>query len=41
MVADVGTNDIVEEVSVDEAEVTVDGGSGSAGESPGAVAVVW
>lgn len=40
VVADVCTNDIVEEVSVDEAKVAVDGCCGAAGEGPGLVVVV-
>ena len=40
VVADVGTDDVVEEVRVDESEVAVDGGSCAAREGPGAVGVV-
>lgn len=40
MMADVCTDDVVEEMRVDEAEVAVDGGCGAAGESPGFVVVV-
>lgn len=40
VVADVGADDIVEEVGVDEAEVAVDGCGGATGEGPGAVVVV-
>ena len=29
MVADVGADDIIEEIDIDEAEITVDGGGGS------------
>lgn len=40
VVQDVGFDDRVEEVTADEAEVTVDGGGGAAGEGPGARGVV-
>jgi hypothetical protein len=40
MVADVGPDDVMEEVGVNEAEVAVDCGGGAAGEGPGAVAVM-
>ncbi|CAG8960711.1 hypothetical protein HYFRA_00013481 [Hymenoscyphus fraxineus] len=40
VVADVCANDIVEEVGIDEAKVTINGGSGSTGEGPGLVVVV-
>lgn len=40
MVADVGANDVVEEMSVNEAEIAVDGGSGTTGEGPCLVVVV-
>jgi len=40
MVADVGADDVMEEMSIDEAEVTIDGGGSAAGEGPGAIAVV-
>ena len=40
VVADVGADDVVEEVGVDEAEVAVDCCCGSAGEGPGFVVVV-
>lgn len=40
MMADMCTDDVVEEMSVDEAEVAVDGCSGSASEGPGLVVVV-
>jgi len=41
VVADVGTDDVVEEVGVDEAEVAVNCCGCAAGEGPGAVCVVW
>jgi hypothetical protein len=40
MVADMGADDVVEEVSVDEAEVAVDGGGCAAGKGPGLVVIV-
>jgi hypothetical protein len=40
VVADVGADDVVEEVSVDEAEITVDGGGCAAGKGPGLVVIV-
>jgi hypothetical protein len=40
VVADVSTNDVVEEMGVNEAKVTVNGGGGTASKAPGAVAVV-
>lgn len=41
VVENVSANDVVEEVGVDETEVTVDGGGSSASEVPGVVVVVW
>lgn len=40
VVADVGADNVVEKVGVDEAEVAIDGGCGTTGEGPGAVTVV-
>jgi hypothetical protein len=40
MMADVGADDVVEEMSVDETEVAVDSGGSTAGEGPGVIAVV-
>lgn len=40
VVADVSADDIVEEMGVDETEVSIDGGSSSTSEGPGAVLVV-
>lgn len=40
VVADVGADDVVEEMGIDEAEVAVDGGGGATGKGPGAVVVV-
>ena len=40
VVADVRSDNVVEEVRVDEAEVTIDGCGGSAGEGPGSIVVV-
>lgn len=40
MMADVGADDVMEEMGIDEAKVTVNGGSGTAGEGPGVVVVM-
>jgi hypothetical protein len=40
MMADVGANDVVEEMGVDEAEVSVDGCGGTTSKGPGLVVVV-
>lgn len=40
MMADVGPDNVMEEVRINEAEVTVDSGGGTTGEGPGAVGVV-
>lgn len=41
VVKDMGANNVVEEMGVDEAEVTVNGGGGSTGKVPGLVVVMW
>ncbi len=41
VVENVGANDIVEKMGINEAKVTVDGGGGATGEVPGVVIVVW
>lgn len=40
VMADVGANDVVEEMGVDESEITIDGGSCTASKGPGVVGVV-
>lgn len=40
MMADVRTNDVVEEMCVDEAEIAINGGCCAAGKGPGVVVVV-
>jgi hypothetical protein len=40
MMADMGANDVMKEMSVNETKVPVDRGCGSASECPGLVAVV-
>ena len=40
VVQNVGADDVVEEVGVDKSEVTIDGGSGTTGEVPGAIVIV-
>ena len=41
VVENMGANDVVEEVGIDETEVTIDGGGSSTSEVPGVVVVVW
>ena len=40
VVADVGADDVVEEMCIDESEITIDGSSGAASERPRLIVVM-